>query len=157
MPQRGHNACFSLSRTRHQGLGAQPAAARGACSLLLGFRGTLDRDGRLEHGAAGANLGRLDRTTEATCAGCEVSCLDFFVVSVALAHLVLEVNRVEISPTTPHCQSHIVGAHCFLPKFHSYVSTSVMLLSYYYFSLLPVFCDTHDDHEGANLDQSCQQ
>ena len=56
-----------------------------------------------------------------------------------------------------HSQSHIVGAHCFLPKFHSYVSTSVMLLSYYYFSLLPVFCDTHDDHEGANLDQSCQQ
>ena len=49
------------------------------------------------------------------------------------------------------------GSTLFLPKFHSYVSTSVMLLSYYYFSLLPVFCDTHDDHEGANLDQSCQQ
>ena len=81
-------------------------------AFCLGFEG----DGRLEHGAAGANLGRLDRTTEATCAGGEVSCLDFFVVSVALAHLVLEVNRVEISPTTPHCQSHIVGAHCFFAE-----------------------------------------
>ena len=84
-------------------------AALGACSLLSGVQGALDRDGRLENGAGGVDSGqpgptsgKVVATTDVLCAGGAGSCFDNFVVSLAVAHMVQGVVRVEKSPTTSH-------------------------------------------------------
>ena len=116
---------FSLPRARLEGLCVESVAALGACSLFVWVQGALDREGRLENGAGGVDSvsswtdltsGKVVATTDVLCAGGAGSCLDNFVVSIAVAHMVQGVVRVEKSPTTSHwpvrahSQRHNAGA-----------------------------------------------
>ena len=69
---------------------------------LLGFEGPWIAMGDWNMEPAKVTGGKVEATTDATCAGGAGSCLGYPVVSAALAHLVQGVVRVENSPTTPH-------------------------------------------------------